>query len=129
MLDNIENIIFLNDSAVNDWWGLSSGVVSIQLSELLPPGVYSMAKMLLEGIRSDNIHPFRTRITDQNGTLRNDGSIDFSSAALMDMDWLCDNVEGRIPSFDELIPESKNTVRLYGLHREEISPAIEEVQL
>ena len=117
------------DRSVNYWWGLSSGVVSIQLSELLPPGVYSMAKMLLEGIRSDNIHPFRTRITDQNGTLRNDGSIDFSSAALMDMDWLCDNVEGRIPSFDELIPESKNTVRLYGLHREEISPAIEEVQL
>ena len=47
----------------------------------------------------------------------------------MDMDWLCDNVEGRIPSFDELIPESRDTVRLFGLHREEITPAVEEVQL
>ena len=41
----------------------------------------------------------------QNGILRNDGSEDFSSAALMDMDWLCDNIEGRIPSYDELLPE------------------------
>ena len=36
------------------------------------------------------------------------------------MDWLCDNVEGRIPEFDELLPSSQTLVRELGLHRESI---------
>ena len=117
------------ERSVNYWWGLSSGVVSIQLSELLPPGIASLAGMLETGISSGVIHPFRTKITDQNGILRNDGTEDFSSAALMDMDWLCDNVEGSIPAFDELIPEARDMVRLLGLHRDQISPEKESEQL
>ena len=117
------------DRSVNYWWGLSSGVVSIQFSDLLPPGVASMGKMLVNGISSGFVHPFKTRITDQNGLLRNDGSEDFSSAALMDMDWLCDNIEGSIPSYDELLPFAKETVRLFGLSRNLIIPEKETEQL
>ena len=117
------------DRSVNYWWGLSSGVVSIQFSDLLPPGVASMGKMLVNGISSGFVHPFKTRITDQNGILRNDGSEDFSSAALMDMDWLCDNIEGSIPSYDELLPFAKETVRLFGLSRNLIIPEKETEQL
>ena len=117
------------ERSVNYWWGLSSGVVGIQFSELLPPGVESLARMLEGGIRDGFVHPFRTKITDQNGVLRNDGAEDFSSAALMDMDWLCSNVEGRIPAFEELIPEARDTVRLIGLHREQITPEKENEQL
>ena len=117
------------ERSVNYWWGLNSGVVSIQLSELLPPGVYSMANMLARGIATGFIHPFQTKIIDQNGILRNDGAEDFSSAALMDMDWLCDNVEGRIPDFEELIPESRDTVRLIGLHKEKLAPEIGDKEL
>ena len=117
------------ERSVNYWWGLNSGVVSIQLSELLPPGVYSLANMLIRGIASGLIHPFQTKITDQNGILRNDGSEDLSSAALMDMNWLCDNVEGRIPDYEELIPESRDTVRMIGLQKEKLAPAINNEQL
>ena len=117
------------DRSMNYWWGMSSGVVSVQLSDDLPDGIQSLAKMLMEGISSDFIHPFRTRITDQSGTLRNEGSHDFSAAELMQMDWLCDNVDGRIPAFDELIPESRDTVRLLGLYRDEILPEKEAKQL
>ena len=117
------------DRSMNYWWGMSSGVVSVQLSDDLPDGVQSLAKMLMEGISSDFIHPFRTRITDQSGNLRNDGSRDFTVAELMQMDWLCDSVDGRIPAFDELIPESRNTVRLLGLYRDEILPEKEAKQL
>ena len=117
------------DRSVNYWWGLSSGVVSIQYSELLPPGVESLAKVLESGIVSGFVRPFQTKITDQNGVLRNDGTEDFSSAALMDMDWLCSNVEGRIPTYEELIPDARDTVRLIGLHREQITPEKENEQL
>ena len=117
------------DRSMNYWWGLGSGVVGLQLSEDLPDGIRSLAEMLIRGISSDFIHPFRTRITDQSGILRNDGSSDFSVAELMQMNWLCDNVDGRIPAFEELIPESRDTVRLLGLYRDEIVPEKEAKQL
>ena len=44
----------------------------------------------------------------------------------MQMDWLCDNVEGKIPAFDELLPQSRNLVRLLGIYRESIPPEIKE---
>ena len=103
--------------------------MSIQFSDLLPLGVESLARMLQDGIASGFVRPFHTKITDQNGVLRNVGTEDFSSAALMDMDWLCSNVEGRIPAYEELIPEARDTVRLIGLHREQITPEKENEQL
>ena len=41
------------------------------------------------------------------------------------MDWLCENVCGSIPSFDEVLPISRNMVRELGVYREEI-PAQKE---
>jgi len=38
------------------------------------------------------------------------------------MDWLCENVEGTIPSFEQLKPESRQLVRLQGIYREQIPP-------
>ena len=42
------------------------------------------------------------------------------------MDWLCDNVEGTIPAFDELLPNSQEMVRLLGVYRDKIPPETEE---
>ena len=43
------------------------------------------------------------------------------------MDWLCDNVVGRIPSYDELLPISQPTVRMLGIHRDQIPDVQQEV--
>ena len=45
---------------------------------------------------------------------------------LMQMDWLCDNVEGTIPAYESLLPRSRKLVRLLGIYRESIPPEIEE---
>jgi len=47
----------------------------------------------------------------------------------MNMNWLLDNIEGSIPSFDELLPVSQQLVRLLGLQRNEITPTPEGVIL
>ena len=47
----------------------------------------------------------------------------------MRMDWLCDNVDGSIPGFDELLPRSQGLVRLLGLYRESLAPQKQEKQL
>lgn len=112
--------------AVNDWWGLSSGVIDVKLAEDLPEGVKTLAMFLRDGLRSGTMDPFRRRIVAQDGTVKNDGTKVFSADDLLHMDWLCENVHGSIPGFEELLPISKPTVRLLGIHREAI-PA-EEMQ-
>ena len=36
------------------------------------------------------------------------------------MDWLCENVDGVIPGFDQLLDMARNMVRLQGIYRETI---------
>jgi basic membrane lipoprotein Med (substrate-binding protein (PBP1-ABC) superfamily) len=111
--------------SVNYWWGMDSGVIDVELSSALPDGVCSLGWMLKEGITAGRISPFRTRILDQSGTLRNDGLQDLSPEEIMTMKWLCDTVDGDIPGFDELLPMSREMVRLLGVYRRKIPPEVE----
>ncbi|MCR4622627.1 MAG: BMP family ABC transporter substrate-binding protein [Clostridiales bacterium] len=115
--------------AINDWWGLSAGVVNVDLDESLPSGLKTLAEILKRGISSEQIDPFLCPITSQDGSLISDGTHVFTPDELMRMDWLNDNVEGRIPEFDELLPQSRNLVRLLGIHRDAIPPEAEESSL
>ena len=115
--------------AVNYWWGMDSGVLDVQFSENLPDGVRSLGQLLKDGIAGGHIHPFHSRITDQSGQLRNDGSRSFSAEELMGMDWFCDNVDGQIPGYEELLPISRDLVRVLGLYRGKLPPEKEEKQL
>lgn len=115
--------------AINYWWGMKSGVIDVQLSDTLPEGTRNLAGILKRGIIDGSIEPFRARIIDQNGVLRNDGSRSLSPEEIMTMDWLCDNVDGHIPGFEELTPQSRALVRLLGVYRDEIPPEKEEKQL
>ena len=45
---------------------------------------------------------------------------------IMFMDWLCDNVEGSIPEFEQLLPSSQEMVRVLGVYRDKIPPETEE---
>ena len=117
------------ERAVNYWWGMDSGVIDVQLSDELPDGVRQLALILKQGLVKGTIDPFYRVIRSQDGTLRNDGTVHFTPEELMNMDWLCDNVEGWIPSFDELLPMSKNMVRLLGIYRDELPPEKEGVIL
>jgi hypothetical protein len=36
------------------------------------------------------------------------------------MDWLCENVIGSIPQFDEILPFAQDTVRELGIYRDSI---------
>lgn len=118
----------LRDSkhAINDWWGLSSGVVNVDIDEGLPEGVKQLARILKNGVLEEDIDPFLCPIKDQNGSVVSDGTRAFTPEELMKIDWLNDNVEGKIPTFDELLPRSQDLVRLLGIHRDTIPPKTEE---
>ena len=112
--------------AINYWWGMNSGVIDVQLSDSIPDGVRSLAEILKKGITNGTIDPFKCRLVDQNGLVRSDGGRDLTPEEIMFMDWLCDNVEGTIPAFDQLLPSSQEMVRLLGVYRDKIPPEPEE---
>ena len=117
------------DKAVNLWFGMDSGVIDVRLSDALPDGVRSLALLLKRGLTEGSVNPFRSRILDQKGVLRCTGEESLSPEALMRMDWLCDNVDGEIPGFEELLPGSREMVRLLGLYRDDLTTVKEEKQL
>ena len=104
---------------MNYWLGMDSGVIGLSLSDRLPEGLRSLAKVLERDLCSGN-GPFFRRIVAQDGTVKNDGSQDLTTAELLRMNWLCDNVVGDIPSFDQILPISQATVRELGIYRDKI---------
>jgi len=112
--------------AVNYWLGMDSGVIDLDLSRKLPAGVRQMAKILRYGLLSGELDPFARQITAQDGTVINDGMRTLTADEILRMDYLCHNVTGSIPGFDELLPMAKPMVRELGLYKDEI-PVEKEV--
>ncbi len=108
--------------AVSYWWGMRSGSVGVLIDDALPTGVRQLTNILCGGVARGSILPFERAIRDQNGTVRSDGSHFFSPEELLNMDWFVENVEGRIPAYDELLPMSRGIARLQGVYRDSIPP-------
>ena len=106
---------------------MSTDMVDVDLSDSLPDGVRQLANILRDGIIKGDLDPFRCVIRDQAGSVVNDGTKTFKPEELMRLDWLCDNVDGVIPAYDDLLDRSKELVRLLGIYRESILPLPEDV--
>ena len=108
--------------AINYWWGFASGAVDVQLAPSVPDGPRELLRVLREALVHGELTPFHRRITDQEGTLRNDGEQWFSPETILRMDWLCSNVTGKIPDYEELLPMAQPMVRLLGVYRDALQP-------
>jgi len=111
--------------AVNYWLGMDSGVIGLNLASRLPAGVTTLAKLLEKDIASRTLDPFCRKIVAQDGTVKNDGTHTFTPDELLHMDWLCDNVQGSIPTFDQILPMSQSLVRELGIYRDSL-PVVKE---
>lgn len=100
---------------VNLWWGMRSGVIDVNLAPYIPESMKVLAGMLKEGICSGTLDPFKRRILDQQGNVRNDGTKTYSPVELMQMDWLCENVVGTFPTYEQILPISRPMVDLLGV--------------
>ncbi len=105
---------------LNYWWGMDSGVIDVELSRQLPESMQYLANLLRQGLQTGAIDPFARRILAQDGSVKNDGTQVFTPEELLRMDWLCENVEGFIPEFEQVQPFARNMVRELGLHRDRI---------
>ena len=106
--------------AVNYWLGMDSGVISVNLSDKLPEGLRQLAGVLQRGLANGTVDPFLRRIVAQDGTVKNDGTHCLTPEELLHMDWLCDNIIGQIPPYEDILPISQTMVRELGIYRDKI---------
>ena len=106
--------------AINYWWGMDSGVIDVQMTELVPEGIRTLAGTVMDQLKAGKLLPFQRELIGQDGTVKNDGSRALSTKELLTMDYLSDGVEGAIPAYGELLPMSRALVRQLGLHPEDL---------
>lgn len=105
-------------SARNYWLGMDSGVIDINLSDKLPEGIRTLANVLSQGIGGKHIDPFNRKVVAQDGSVKNQSGKSLSLDELVHMDWLCDNVIGSIPTYEEVLPMSQAMVRELGVFKD-----------
>ena len=100
--------------ALNYWWGMDSGAVDIRLADKLPAGSRRLALLLRRAIVEHVTSPFEGPIRTQGGLVGKDGAC-LTNTEIVGMRWLCENVEGRLPAYDELTNDGKAIVRVSGI--------------
>lgn len=101
--------------ALNYWWGMSAGVIDLICSNHIPKGVQRMADHIKSDIVSGDIVPFYGEIRAQDGTIKNKERKAMSPEAIMEMDWLVENVIGTIPTIGDLVEGAKPVVEEKGV--------------
>ncbi len=105
--------------AVNYWWGLSADVIDVICSQSMPAETRRLIEFLKHSIRVGTFQPFDGPIRSQNGTICCAEGETLQPDAIITMDWLAENVTGRIPAFEELTEEAQALVRLQGIKTDE----------
>lgn len=100
---------------VNYWWGMSADVIDVICSQYLPIGTTRLVNLLKETIRSDTFNPFSGILYSQNGIVQKDENKRLSPEEIVTMDWLAENVVGRIPDTEELVAKAKPLIETQGL--------------
>lgn len=122
LLRRIQNGTWENDAtqngaqALNYWWGMDSDALDIFYSSKLDAGTRRMADLLRTELRTGRMKPFAETIIDQSGRQRCAPECELTPAEIIGMDWLADNVVGRIPTLDEMKPEARAFVEVQGIH-------------
>lgn len=97
--------------SINYWWGLSSNVVDILISDNVPEGVKQLVQLYKKAIERRHTGPFDGYVKDQNGVLRSQDDGYVSTNDIVTMDWLLDNIIGEIPSAEKLTQAAQNLIK------------------
>ena len=101
--------------ALNYFWGMSSGAVDVIYSRNLPDGAVRLLRTLREGIKNMDINPFTGPICTQDGMCVCEDGRELAPEECVTIDWLVENVEGRIPDVSEMKEDAVDLVKLQGV--------------
>lgn len=105
--------------AVNYWWGMSADVIDVICSKSMPHGTSRLIEFLKSSIRTGAFHPFDGPIYGQDGIIQCEKGKTLGADEIITMDWLAENVVGKIPELDELTDDAKKLVEFQGIKVDE----------
>lgn len=112
------------DRALSYYMGMSTDAIDLLCSKSVPSRVHRLVDLLHERIRSGAFLPFVGPLVDQAGVTRIAPDIVLTPQEIIRMDYLAQNVVGRIPSLDELSDAAKDLAALQGLRA--VTPAADK---
>lgn len=105
--------------AVNYWWGMSAGVIEVICPPDMPHGTHRLIEFLKSSISSGSFQPFDGLIYSQNGGVQCEEGQSLNPRQIITMNWLAENVVGRIPEAEELTDEAQALLKLQGVRVDE----------
>ena len=111
------------DRALSYYMGMSADAIDIVCSRKLPVRVRRLVELLHERIRSGAFLPIVGPIVDQAGEERVPADMALTPQDIIRMDYLADNVVGRIPKLDELTEVARSLVSLQGIRATASGPS------
>ena len=108
--------------AVNYWWGISSDIIDLIVSNNLPTGIRTLVDVMRGEIFHERFHPFQGEIKRQDGTMIGEKDSVLSAEQIITMDWFVENIVGDMPLFENLTDEAKTLIHV----QKELTPAVGE---
>lgn len=104
-----------NSKAINYWWGMSAEVIDVIFSKHLPAATKRLLDLLTKTICSKEFAVFSGVLYSQDGVVQSDPSRRLTPEEVMKMDWLAENIIGKIPTEEELLEGAKPVVSQQGI--------------
>ena len=105
----------MKDTAINYWWGMSSGVIDVYIGDEIPFGTKKFISLLRKSIITDTFNPFEGDLISQEGPIKRPFTPKLANADIINMSWLNDNIIGSIPAFEDLTDLAQATVKANGM--------------
>ena len=103
------------DRALSYFMVMSTDAIDLLCSKRIPPRVRRLVDLLHERIRSGEFLPFIGPIVDRGGAMRVEPDVALTPQEIIRMDYLAQNVVGRIPEIHELNDVAKALVSMQGV--------------
>ena len=98
---------------------MSADVIDVICSKSMPHGTNRLIEFLKSSIRAGAFHPFDGPLYAQGGVLKCEKGQSLDADDIITMDWLAENVVGKIPELDELTEEARKLVEFLGIKVDE----------
>lgn len=107
----------VDKKAINYWWGMSAGVIDMICSRNLPVETKRLVDLIKTAITRGEFNPFCGKLYSQAGCIQSDPNYTLTPEEIIKMNWLADNIEGHIPSENELAERTIPTIMQQGIDK------------
>lgn len=105
--------------ALNYWWGMSSDTIDVIVSQNVPGETLRLVEFIKNALRDRTLRPFQGLIRAQDRVIQSGDADELMPYDITHIDWLMENIVGRLPEMDELTPEGRDFVMLQGITEQE----------